>query len=233
MVKSGIADPLGLALVIARMVEGTREFGLRIISSSDFHELDRMRVEVRGDHVSPLFDPAVSQLDPDRAFWLVGVNDAGRPISMQAFRLDVVYPNLAEWALGWAVGLYIKRKEIILPSATEPPAHSRSRTLKGPLVYHGEMWTDRSFKRREWFELFPKLGMLIAYLKWQPEALWALTSKSFAAHGYVARSGYAHQEQGFLQWEWEPHGADVVEWLILADRSHLEFLVAEEISRLP
>jgi hypothetical protein len=25
----------------------------------------------------------------------------------------------------------------------------------------------------------------------------------------------------------------VVEWLILADRSHLEFLVAEEISRLP
>ena len=156
-----------------------------------------------------------------------------QPVSLQAFRLDIVHPNLAEWALGWMAGLYIKRKELVLPSALQPPAHSRSRLLKGSLVYHGEMWTLRTFKKREWFDLFPKLGMLTAHIKWQPDALWALTGKTFATHGYVARSGYGHQERGFLQWEWEPQGADNIEWLIIAERSHLEFLVADEISRLP
>jgi hypothetical protein len=228
-----IADPLGLVRVISRMVASAQELGLIIKYSSDFEELDRIRLRTRGDRVSPLFDPSISQLDNDRAFWMLALDQSGRAISMQAFRLDIVHPNLAEWALGWAAGLYIKRKEIILPSAPHPPAHSRSRLVKGSLVYHGEMWTERTFRKREWFELFPKLGMLIAYLKWQPDALWALTGRSFAAHGYVTRSGYAYQEPGFLQWEWKPQGADDAEWLIIAERSHLEFLVAEEVSRLP
>jgi len=229
---AGIADPLGVAQVVCRMLASAQEMGLIIKYSSDFDEFNRIRLQTRGDRVSPMFDPAVSQLDGGRAFWMGVFDNNGRTISMQAFRLDIVHPNLAEWALAWMAGLYIKRKELVLPSALQPPAHSRSRLLKGSLVYHGEMWTERTFKKREWFELFPKLGMLTAYVKWQPEALWALIGKSFANHGYVTRSGYAHQERGFLQWEWEPQGADNVEWLIIAERSHLEFLIAEEAARL-
>jgi hypothetical protein len=231
--STGLADPLGLARVVSRMLEGARELGLNIQYSSDFEKLGETRLKARGDRVSPMFDPSISQLDEDRAFWMGAFDDDGQAISIQAFRLDIVLPNLAEWALGWMAGLYIKRQELVLPSALQPPAHSRSRLLKGALVYHGEMWTEKTFKKREWFELFPKLGMLTALVKWQPDALWALTGKSFATHGYVTRSGYAHQERGFLQWEWEPRGADNVEWLIIAERSHLEFLIAEEVSRLP
>jgi hypothetical protein len=230
---TGLADPFGLVRVVSRMLESARDLGLVVKYSSDFEDLGRTRFEARGDRVSPMFDPSVSQLDDDRAFWMSAFDDSGRVISMQAFRLDIVHPSLAEWALGWMAGLYIKRKELVLPSALQPPAHSRSRLLTGSLVYHGEMWTERTFKKREWFEIFPKLGMLTAYLKWQPDALWALTGASFASHGYVTRSGYAHQERGFLQWEWEPKGADNIEWLIIAERSHLEFLIAEEASRLP
>jgi hypothetical protein len=230
IILTGLTNPLGLAQTVARMLAQAEEFGLTIRYSTDFEQLIRTRIAVRGALVSPMFDPSVSQLDEDRAFWMGAFNAAGHAVSIQAFRLDIVYPNLAEWALGWMAGLYIKRKELVLPSALQPPAHSRSRLLKGLLVYHGEMWTAKTFKKREWFELFPKLGMLTAYLKWQPDALWALTGKAFATRGYVARSGYAHQERGFLQWEWEPRGADNIEWLIIAERSHLEFLVAEESS---
>jgi hypothetical protein len=230
---TGLADPLGLARVVCLMLAKAQELGLTIRYSSNFDELGEVRFAARGDRVSPMFDPTVSQLDDDRAFWIGAFDADGRPISLQAFRLDIVHPSLAEWALGWMAGLYIKRKELVLPSALQPPAHSRSRLLKGALVYHGEMWTEKTFKKREWFDLFPKLGMFTAHIKWQPDALWALTGKSFATHGYVARSGYAHQERGFLQWEWEPQGADNIEWLIIAERSHLEFLIDEEVSRLP
>ena len=99
------------------------------------------------------------------------------------------------------------------------------------LMTVAETMTHRERLRRDVKSLTAE-GMLTAYVKWQPEALWALIGKSFANHGYVTRSGYAHQERGFLQWEWEPQGADNVEWLIIAERSHLEFLIAEEAARL-
>jgi hypothetical protein len=229
---TGLADPLRAVRVISGILSKAAVLGATIKYSSDFQELSDLRFRVRGGPVSPMFDPGISQLNADRAFWMGAFNHDGRPISLQAFRLDIVYPNLAEWALGWMAGLYLKRKELVLPSAVEPPANSHARLLNGALVYHGEMWIEKSVKTRDWFDILPRLGMLTAHLKWQPTALWALTSNKFATHGYVARSGYAHQELGFLQWEWEPEGADRIEWLIIAEHSHLEFLIAEEETAL-
>ena len=173
---TGLADPLGLVRVVAQMLARAQEFGLTVRYSCDFEELARLRQDARGDRVSPMFDPCVSQLDDDRAFWMGAFDPTGHAISLQAFRLDIVHPNLAEWALGWMAGLYIKRKELVLPSALQPPAHSRSRLLKGSLVYHGEMWTQRTFKKREWFDLFPKLGMLTAHLRSRRGRRWRHSS---------------------------------------------------------
>jgi hypothetical protein len=225
---TGLADPLSAIRLASRLLAQTAAFDVTIRCSTDFDELAQLRLEARGTPVSPMFDPRISQLEGDRAFWIGAFAPDGGIVSLQAFRLDLVYPSLAEWALGWMTGLYIKRKELVLPLALQPPAHSRSRLLSGALVYHGEMWIEKHFRPRLGFDVLPRLGMLIAYMKWQPAALWALTSSKFATHGYVARSGYGHQELGFLRWEWEPRGADNVEWLIIAERSHLELLIAEE-----
>ena len=40
-------------------------------------------------------------------------------------------PSLAEWALGWMAGLYLKRKELVLPKRIDPPFHTRASTLSG------------------------------------------------------------------------------------------------------
>lgn len=230
--QMGLTNPLGTVRVITSLVNKAEELGLTVRYSTDFDELVALRFKVRGDRVSPMFDPDACQLDEERAFWLGAFDEAGNPQSLQAFRLDLVHPNLAEWAVGWMTGLYIKRHELVMPSVIEPPAHSRSRALKGSLVYHGEMWIDRGAKKREFFDTLPKIGMLLSLIKWQPDALWALTGNMFATHGFVTRSGYALQEHGFLRWhpDWKPTGADDSEWLIIAERSHLEYLVAMECS---
>jgi hypothetical protein len=233
---TSLTDPLGAARVVVHMLEMAREFGLTISCSSNFDEFIALRSEKRGGPVSPMFDPAITQLDNSRAFWMKAALDPTHVVSLQAFRLDFVYTNLAEWALGWMAGLYIKRQELVMPSSIEPPEHSRSRMLKGGLVYHGEVWIDnKALKKREWFDHFLKLGMLISLIKWHPDAVWALTSKAFVTHGLVARAGYGLQERGFLRWhdEWQPAGAESTEWLMVAERAHLEFLIAEEASKLP
>jgi hypothetical protein len=230
----GLTNPLGTVRVITSLVTKAENLGLKVRYSSDFEELVELRLKVRGDRVSPMFDPAACQLDDQRAFWVGAFDHAGNPHSLQAFRLDLVHPNLAEWAVGWMTGLYVKRHELVMPSVIEPPPHSRSRTLKGALVYHGEMWIDKTVRKREYFDTLPKIGMLIAHIKWQPDALWALTGNMFATHGYITRSGYALQEHGFLQWhpDWKPIGADESEWLIIAERSHLEYLAATEAAEV-
>ena len=69
--------------------------------------------------------------------------------------------------------------------------------------------------------------MLLAMVKWQPEAIWALTGQSMATRGHMVRMGYGHLEQSFLTWEWEPDGAEQAEWIGVALRRHLEFSIAE------
>ena len=58
--------------------------------------------------------------------------------------------------------------------------------------------------------------MLLAMVKWQPEAIWALTGQSMATRGHMVRMGYGHLEQSFLTWEWEPDGAEQAEWIGIA-----------------
>ena len=106
-----------------------------------------------------------------------------------------------------------------------PPEHSLSHLIRGRIVYHGELWIDKQVKGC--FPIFPRIGMLLAMVKWQPEAIWALTGQSMATRGHMVRMGYGHLEQSFLTWEWEPDGAEQAEWVGIALRRHLEFSIAE------
>ena len=227
---NALADPLSAVKAIAHLLEQARESGLELDISSDFDELQRTRHEARGDCVSPMFDPEISLLDDDRAFWLSARLASGRVIALQAFRLDIVHPNLAEWALGWMAGLYLKRKELVLPRRVEPPFNTRAHLMSGKLVYHGELWIDRHHRNRHCFDIFPRAGMLLAYLKWLPSGLWSLVNESMATRGHMVRMGYGHLERGFFSWEWEPNGAEAVEWVGLADRSQLEHLIADMVA---
>lgn len=227
---NALADPLSAVKAIAHLLDQAKENGLELEISSDFEELRHVRREVRGDVVSPMFDAEISLLDDDRAFWHSARLASGRIVALQAFRLDIVHPNLAEWALGWMAGLYLKRKELVLPRRVDPPFNTRAHIMSGKLVYHGELWIDRHHRNRHCFDIFPRAGMLLAYLKWLPNGLWSLVSESMATRGHMVRMGYGHLERGFFSWEWEPNGAEAVEWVGLADHNQLEHLIADTIA---
>jgi hypothetical protein len=223
--ETGLTDPLKTVTAISGLISAGLEHGLSFRISSDFAELARQRRKLRNSDVSPMFDLAASRTLADRAFWMSATDLQGDIIGLQAFRLDEAQPNLADWVLGWMMGLYAKRHEMIIPKTLQPPEHSLSHLIRGKVVYHGELWVDKHNKGC--FPVFPRLGMLLALVKWQPEAVWALTGQAMATRGHMVRMGYGHLEQSFLTWDWEPHGAEHTEWIGIAERRHLEFSVAD------
>ncbi|MFN4141672.1 MAG: hypothetical protein ACK4HL_07495 [Aestuariivirga sp.] len=226
--ETGLADPLRTVNAVSALLDSGAQQGLTFNISSDFPELARQRQMLRKSDVSPMFDPSASRSLAERGFWMSVADRDGKTVGLQAFRLDDADPNLAEWVLGWMMGLYARRREMIVPRGVMPPEHSLSHLLRGRIVYHGELWIDKHAKGC--FPLFPKIGMMLAMVKWQPEAIWALTGQSMATRGHMVRMGYGHLEQSFLTWEWEPDGAEQAEWIGIALRRHLEFSIAEMAS---
>jgi hypothetical protein len=224
--EGGLPDPLAAAEVVHGLVEQARALGIDPFYSDDFEEFVRQRLALRGAVPSPMFDPAVGRLQ-GKAFWLGARNKQGEVVSLQAYRLDHVDTSLAEWAVGWMAGLYLKRHELMVPAYLQPPSSSRAGKVRGPLVYHGEIWLSPTLKNRSYFDTMPFLGMLLAHLKWYPTAVWGLVNDQMARHGHVIRMHYTHLEPSFLRWQHSPEGIPNNEWLVLADRDSLNFWVAE------
>jgi hypothetical protein len=230
MDQPGLADPLNVVRAITILERKFTEIGLKAETSTNMDTFAAERQNVRDGQVSPMFDPAINDFSYNNAFWIRTSNAEGETIGLQAFRSDLVGTNLADWALPWMIGLYAKRAEFVVPNFSTPPTNSRSTQIGGKLAYHGELWISRTARTRNLIELIPKLGLLLALTKWQPDAVWALVSHAMATRGHALRMGYAHFERGFLNWDWEPHGAEPVEWLILSERADIEY-IANELTR--
>ncbi len=222
-----LSDPFAVARAVAILEADMCEMGFEPRMRHDFEAFRDLRREVRNSEEAPLFDPEVTTLTPERAFWMEAVDAEGKTRALQAFRLDVADPDLGEWALGWVLGIYLKRNELIIPASVTPPENSISRRISGPVVYHGELWVERRVRARRLVEVFSKLGMLLALMKWQPRALWALTGSAMATRGHMIRMGYVRMEPGFMRWQFVPEAADSDEWLGLAEAEALERLAQD------
>jgi hypothetical protein len=225
--EGGVPNPLAAVEVVHRLKQQALELGAVPFISVDFNDFARQRAAARGTGPSPMFDPAVGRLH-DKAFWLGARSMQGEIVSLQAYRLDYVDTSLAEWVVGWMAGLYLKRHELMVPAYLEPPPNTRAGRVHGWLVYHGEIWLSPTLKNRSYFDTMPFLGMLLAYLKWYPDAIWGLVNDQMANHGHVTRMKYPHLEPSFLRWQHCPEGIPNNEWLVLAERSDLDFLVEEK-----
>ena len=193
-VSSGVFDPLKISRVVGLLEGKLRQAGLDVELSYDFTKFAEHRADQREDQpVCPLFDPAATTLTSDRAFWLVLRNADSDIVGLQAFRLDNADPNLAEWALGWILGIYLKRSELILPEELAPCATSLTRRISGWTAYQGEVWLHETMRGRGLLEEFSRFGVILAHLKWQPEAVWAIDvrrdgeTRRGVAHGVSAQ----------------------------------------------
>ncbi len=231
--QEGLKDPLAVTRTMTALELSIDEMGLTITSSGDFNKFAELRASVRSGLVSPMFDTSVNELDDLNSFWIEARDNEGQLIALQACRRDFIDRNLAEWVPRWMGGLYLLRSELIVPTRLVVPANSLTHSIKGPGVYHGEVWISREFRHAKLCSTFVRIGMIISLVKWQPNVIWGLTSGDRATRGLSIRMGYPHAERGFLKWNIPPQGADVNEVITIATRSDLEYLGHERIATLP
>ena len=75
-----------------------------------------------------------------------------------------------------------------------------------------------------------RLGLILALMKWQPDAIWGLATNQMANHGHFTRVGYTILERGFLRWQWSTDSIGPMEYLVASEKHSLENLVEEMVS---
>jgi hypothetical protein len=230
MAVCGLRSPLDVANACVQLQSELRQLGVEPRVHLDMPQMHVVKRSVRGDPIAPMHDPDVCDLTGNRAYWMSLEGDGGKTVGLQAFRMDVIGTSLADWCAAYMIGVYMLRNELMVPSHSKPPKNSISERLRGKLVYHGEIWVDKQIRNRRVFEAFTRLGIIIAMIKWNPDAIWGLASAQMAGHGHVGRIGYTTIERGFLRWEWASEGIDPVEYLCVIERPALEAMIEEMVT---
>ena len=226
----GLKDPLAVVQAASLLDRKLQKIGLQISTSTDFEEFERVRLnETCASDVSPMFDTSINKLNASNAFWISLRTKKGELGAIQAFRLDTADGTLADWAMRWMVGLYILRSELVVPARPQAPAGSVTREISGSVVYQGELWVAKAYRDNFCSTVFPRLGMVLCLLKWQPNAMWGLMTQKVATRGLTIRIGYPYIERGFLQWKVPPKGADKSEVVVFARKQDLEFIADQTL----
>jgi hypothetical protein len=227
MKNVGLTQPLVMARAAALLEADLVAAKLSVHISSDMEKFDAVKRDVRGFPVAPMHHYEVGFFDRERAAWMWLEDESGKVVGLQAFRYDNIDTNLADWCVNYMIGVYMRRKELMVPSFAKPPEGSIAERLTGKLVYHGEIWISKDIKNRKVFESFVKLGGVMAAIKWQPDVLWGLASAQMAGHGHFTRVGFTIIERGFLRWQWASDGIDPVEYLVACELQSLENMMLE------
>lgn len=227
MLNKGLHNPLGIALLCAKLQSNLREAGFAVELSSDLKQFDHIKLAVRGSRVGPMHDSDVCDFSLERAFWMRLVNEGGTTVGLQAYRCDEIDTSLADWLPNYMIGVYMRRHELMVPAPVKPTQGSIAERLRGRLVYEGELWLAKEVKGKHVFDQFTRLGMLLCAIKWNPTAIWALTSEAMARHGHLGRIGFTTIERGFLRWQWFSKDIDPVEYLAVLDRQGIQQIVED------
>jgi hypothetical protein len=227
VIKPGLHNPLGLVLLSAQLEEELRAAGFCVEISSDLRQLDQTKLNVRGSRVGPMHDADVCDFSHERAFWMALLDGDGNTVGLQAYRCDEITTSLADWLPNMMIGIYMRRQELMVPSTSKANTSSIAQRLRGCLVYEGELWLSKDVKGKRIFDCFTRLGFLLSCIKWNPDAIWALTSEQMARHGHLGRIGFTTIERGFLRWQWASKDIDPVEYLAVIERNGLKQLVDE------
>lgn len=224
-----LEDPLKAVKAVGRLTAKARDFGIEVHAGSDFDEFFELVRDVRGREPSIFFDPGLFGLNKETGLYIVGRDQhTEKVVHLQAFRSFYFNEPFRNAIANYMIGMHTRRGEAARPRRLDTSETEVTRRLRGLTLYHGELWI-KSGKAKSLMEgpvdILPRLGMLAAYLKWQPQAIWALVPDRMIRRGLVARYGYPYVEKDFAKWDDITDMVDDEEGLAVAFRSDLEDMV--------
>ena len=200
--------------------------GLFIETGTDFLVFRRVPYsQTQRGYVAPIFDPAVSPVDAETAFWMIVKDVDGEIVFTQA----MIQVDMA----GLTLGDYLARNLSVFRPHGEKYEISQSFTSQtmagsepqGLGCYHGEVWLRQDWRGGALIALLPRMMIALAVLRWSPDFFFGVMEPMAAMKGLAAREGYMHLEQGSISWHDPATGKTDTEWLIWLKREDVSQLL--------
>lgn len=214
---------------VSAITEIAARNAIEIEISSDFDEFRDLRKD-QADRppLSPIFDPAISDLGSRNAFWIKGSNSKGEIVHTQAMRLnDLTGCSLEDH-------LYQRRFAYVPPGVAVDADHSQfgtapaSQIITGDVCYHGELWLkggNNGLRGGGMTAALPRLALALALLEWSPDYVFGLVHPMAACKGLAAREGYMHLAPGGIIWHPQDGKEAFEEWLVWMSREDIQHVM--------
>ena len=183
----------GPAPLLAKFViegdKAARQMRLRLRLRHDFDELVRLNQQeiARGNwfRLINMFNPELSDVSPENAFWVSGETDDGEIAVTWAGRI-YYWPgtNLSEQACAMFYG----QAEGQPCKVTAPAAHS----ISGVVLSAGSVWVRPEFRGRQLSRLFPRIGRAYACSRWPVDWTISYVAPILVDNGVAAGYGQKH-----------------------------------------
>ncbi|MBB4577679.1 hypothetical protein GGI59_006593 [Rhizobium lentis] len=213
---------LEISKYIATAEELARQSGLTLTMGDDFKEYIGITSRLPGKSPTyPNFHPDCSDLQPGRAFWIVGRDGEQKVAHVQAMRLDnISNTSLAEHLRSLRACFADPGLRAGVGSACScdaPTAHS----ITGLVAYRGDLWLREDFRGRGLMAFLGRLAFGLAWSKWSPDFIYGLVAGWYIEKGIADRCGYRHREPHGALLRLPAQGIDDDDWLVWLTRDDL------------
>ncbi|RWM47986.1 MAG: hypothetical protein EOR85_33030 [Mesorhizobium sp.] len=210
--------------------EAARKAGIRFKTGENFEEYIEITTNIVGKSPTfPKFRPECSRLEPGRAFWIVGEDQAGDIAHVQALRVDYLTTNLTEH-LESLKDCYADPK-IQAGSGSSCVCHApAARNITGTVAYHGDIWLREDFRGQGLPRTFSSLAFGLAWAKWSPDFIYAFVPTWSIEKGVADRYGYRHREAHGSVLRIPDLGIEDDEWLVWLTRFELSELIKRTVT---
>jgi hypothetical protein len=193
-------DPGG---VISRMVIRLDQLALRRGSrwypQTDFWALKEVQTANRahGTITQPHIDPVHSDLTPENAFWILGIDEAGAPATTQTgLMFDWHDTTLAKELESYRF-FYRDPKRVITEDCYCRIPRPAGDQISGTVVHSGGMWVRPDMRGPGdvgivLSQVLGKLTRLVAISRWWPDFLVMFAAVDLYNRGVVSNFGWTH-----------------------------------------
>ncbi|MEH6632009.1 MAG: hypothetical protein V7776_14360 [Halopseudomonas aestusnigri] len=201
--------------------------GVGIEISEDFPELERVCHSIEGrKQISEPFSSKYYDIMPRNGFWVRGFNTKGETVATQVMRLS----ELGETTLASYWQQHLKRLHGGKLKESSSPAAQR---IKGRVIFHGDVWVDKSCARKNLAGLMSRIALSTALLKWMPDYVYGFMDERLCLSGFALKEGYFHCEPVGSHWAEQPREINPNDWLVWMDRLDLEYLATQKMISSP
>lgn len=210
---------------ISNNIEMLSEKGMEISVSTDFNAFVSRVRECRDKQVTPMFDPAVTEIGPSNGFWIEGRNRNKEIVHLQAARFDILSNrSLADFLE--SLDAYYSSPEYYRQQGEfcHSPSHA-TRHITGKVAYQGEFWLrgggSLGARGRGYPPLLTHLSSAIILAKWEPDFTYAMVQPRIVRTRMANQYGYTNMEPHGLVWNRPTVPEYLDEWVIWRDRGQL------------